>query len=167
MKFGSRLQQLRAGRNMTQEDLANKFKISKSAIGMYERDEREPSFELLKRFADFFDVSLDYMLGNTDAPNPDRSITHPDIATLEMLNRITPDLLENLKRATPEQLQNIRNAMKYSRTEQEFLADIDFLTPEDLAERYSLKIGERLATREEIEEMVAYIRARRIMRAME
>jgi hypothetical protein len=40
------------------------------------------------------------------------------------------------------------------------------LTPEDLMEKYHLKIGDREATREEIEEMVNYIKARRIMKLM-
>lgn len=49
---------------MKQEDLAGKLNISKSAVSMYERDEREPSFQLIKQMADFFNVSIDSLLGH-------------------------------------------------------------------------------------------------------
>jgi transcriptional regulator with XRE-family HTH domain len=55
---------------------------------------------------------------------------------------------------------------RYTEEEQKFLRDVDELTPEDLMEKYHLKIGDREATREEIEEMVNYIKARRIMKLM-
>lgn len=47
---------------MKQEDLANKINISKSAIGMYERNEREPSFEIVEKLANYFEVSIDFLL---------------------------------------------------------------------------------------------------------
>jgi repressor LexA len=61
-EFGRRLQYLRSKKDMTQEDLAKVFKISKSAISMYERGEREPAFDLVQRMADYFGVSVDYLL---------------------------------------------------------------------------------------------------------
>lgn len=64
--FGDRLKQLRNSKNLFQEDLANKLNISKSAVGMYERNEREPSFELLKKIADYFNVSIDFLLTGSD-----------------------------------------------------------------------------------------------------
>lgn len=36
---------------------------------MYEQERREPDIETLKKLADYFDVSLDYLLGRTDTPN--------------------------------------------------------------------------------------------------
>lgn len=61
--FGNQLRELRVKHNLTQRDLANKLKSSESAIGMYERNEREPSFEITKKLADIFDVTTDYLLG--------------------------------------------------------------------------------------------------------
>lgn len=60
--FGERIKKLRTSKKMKQEDLAKKINISKSAIGMYERNEREPSFEMLERIAKYFNVSIDYLL---------------------------------------------------------------------------------------------------------
>lgn len=70
MTFGKRLRLLRKKMNMTQKDLADKFSLGESTIGMYERDEREPSFEFVRQLADFFNVTTDYLLGRTDHPNP-------------------------------------------------------------------------------------------------
>ncbi|MNW49075.1 HTH-type transcriptional regulator ImmR [compost metagenome] len=51
---------------MNQETLAEKLKVSKSSVGMYERGQREPSHETLLKIADLFDVSLDYLMGRDD-----------------------------------------------------------------------------------------------------
>ncbi|MED0670582.1 helix-turn-helix transcriptional regulator [Aneurinibacillus aneurinilyticus] len=64
--FGSRLRELRINKELSQKELANHFKISESAVGMYEREQREPSFELVEKIADFFEVSTDYLLGRTN-----------------------------------------------------------------------------------------------------
>lgn len=60
--FGNILKNLRESIGMNQEELSEKFGISKSTIGMYETNKREPNFELLKEFAKFFNVSTDYLL---------------------------------------------------------------------------------------------------------
>ncbi len=61
--FGNQLRELRQSKKMTQKELAMRFGLSESAIGMYERDEREPSLDLLKEFADLFEVSIDRLIG--------------------------------------------------------------------------------------------------------
>ena len=65
---GDRLRELREGKKMYQEDLAKKINVSKSTIGMYERNEREPNDETLLRLSSFFDCSTDYLLGRSDDP---------------------------------------------------------------------------------------------------
>jgi transcriptional regulator with XRE-family HTH domain len=67
--FGKRLRELRIKKGMTQQELGKRFKASQSTIGMYERDEREPNFQLLQEIADFFEVSIDYLLYRTTNPN--------------------------------------------------------------------------------------------------
>jgi transcriptional regulator with XRE-family HTH domain len=61
--FGERLRSLRNGRGLTQKECGKLFQLSESAIGMYERDQREPSLELVRRIADYFEVTIDYILG--------------------------------------------------------------------------------------------------------
>lgn len=64
--FGKRIRKLRLEQNLKQKDLATKLGISTSSVGMYEREERQPDAEILKKIADFFNVSIDYVLGNSD-----------------------------------------------------------------------------------------------------
>jgi len=76
MKFPKRLKELRESRKMTQQELANVFNISRSAITKYENGERSPDPETLQKFAEFFNVSVDYLLGRTDNihfPYPDEN----------------------------------------------------------------------------------------------
>ena len=65
-KFGLRLLQLRKASKLTQDELSKKIGVSRSAVGMYEKGEREPDFDTLERFADFFNVDTDYLTGRSD-----------------------------------------------------------------------------------------------------
>ncbi|MBE2923943.1 helix-turn-helix transcriptional regulator [Anoxybacillus flavithermus] len=87
MTFGKRLRILRKNRNLTQKELADRFNVGESTIGMYERDEREPSFEFVKQLADFFNVTTDYLLGRTDDPNPPGS-DNEELGTLARINQL-------------------------------------------------------------------------------
>ncbi|MDU0330509.1 helix-turn-helix transcriptional regulator [Paenibacillus sp. 3LSP] len=73
--FGERLTSLRQKHKMSQEALAEKLKVSKSSIGMYERGQREPSHETLLLIADLFDVSLDYLMGRDKGTAPKADFT--------------------------------------------------------------------------------------------
>ncbi|MGM7684663.1 helix-turn-helix domain-containing protein [Cytobacillus sp. Hm23] len=64
--FGERLKLLRTERRMYQEDLGKIVGLSKSAIGTYERNEREPTLEMLHTLSKYFDVTIDYLTGNSD-----------------------------------------------------------------------------------------------------
>lgn len=62
----NRLRELRTEKNLSLRELAEKLELSYSSIGKYERDEAQPSFDILFKLADFFDVSIDYLIGYTD-----------------------------------------------------------------------------------------------------
>lgn len=66
MNYGERLKQLRKGRGLLQSDLAAILDVSTSSIGTYERCERQPTFELLHKYANYFNVSIDYILCFSD-----------------------------------------------------------------------------------------------------
>lgn len=78
INFGERLRLLRTRKGLSQLDFAKQIKISKSAVNMYERGEREPSFEVLETIADYFNVDLDYLLGKTDCENRSRIEIRPN-----------------------------------------------------------------------------------------
>ncbi len=66
MSFGSRLTSLRKERNMTQNDLANLLGISRGTVGMYEIGKNDPDTSTLFKLADFFSVTVDYLLGRDE-----------------------------------------------------------------------------------------------------
>lgn len=63
MSVGVKLAELRHKAHMSQFQLAKVLKVSTSTLGMYETGKREPSLKVLKRIADYFNVSTDYLLG--------------------------------------------------------------------------------------------------------
>mgnify|MGYP005792322911 CR=1 FL=1 len=64
--FWSVFKALRMASGLTQQELADKLKISRSTIGMYETGAREPDYDTLEQIADFFNVDIDYLLGRSD-----------------------------------------------------------------------------------------------------
>lgn len=62
-KYGKRLRDLRDRYGYTQEELAKLLNISRSRLAMYEQGQREPDFEMQEAFADFFNVTIDYLFG--------------------------------------------------------------------------------------------------------
>jgi transcriptional regulator with XRE-family HTH domain len=67
--FGNRLKDLRIDADLTQEQLAKHLNITRSALANYETGLREPGYEILIKIADFFEISLDYLLCRTNIPN--------------------------------------------------------------------------------------------------
>lgn len=66
--FGTRLKELREEKNLTRDALAKKLNISYSAVSKYETNVRFPDKETLRQLADFFNITLDFLLGRTDDP---------------------------------------------------------------------------------------------------
>ena len=65
---GKRIRTLREGVGMSQGRIAKLNGSNQSSIGRYETGESHPSFKLLLWYADYFDVSMDYIFGRTDKP---------------------------------------------------------------------------------------------------
>ena len=63
MSFSENLRQLREKQGLKQKELAEELGISLRAYQYYERNEREPQLSTLIRIADYFDVSLDELVG--------------------------------------------------------------------------------------------------------
>lgn len=66
--LAKRLSNLRNEFKKTQQQMADFLGITRPAYTAYERGTRQPDYETLKKLADFFDVSTDYLLGRTDEP---------------------------------------------------------------------------------------------------
>ena len=67
-----RLKQLRKQKNISQLKLAMDLDLTQNSISRYETGEREADYATLIRFADYFNVSIDYLLERTDNPKINR-----------------------------------------------------------------------------------------------
>lgn len=68
MSFSERLVSLRKSKQITQKQLAEELGISEIAVQNYESQRRKPAFDVLIALADYFEVSLDYLVGRSDNP---------------------------------------------------------------------------------------------------
>ena len=66
--FAERLKELRKNRNLTQKQLAVEVELSERGIQNYELGLREPPISIAITLADYFDVSIDYLVGRTEDP---------------------------------------------------------------------------------------------------
>ena len=59
-----RLKELRTQKGVTQKKVADEIKCSTSTYAKYEREEREPDIETLKRLSKYFKATVDYIIDN-------------------------------------------------------------------------------------------------------
>ena len=67
-ELGSRLKELRKSRNIGQKTLADMLGISLRAYQFYESGAYDPALPNLIALADYFQVSIDYLVGRSDTP---------------------------------------------------------------------------------------------------
>lgn len=122
-EFGTILRLLRKEKGLSQQELADILKVSKSSISMYERGERQPqNTETWELFADYFNVDIDYLMGRTDKTtkviNPNNT---PHYYLNDETRQIAQEIYENpdlrilfdaSKNATPEDLKFVTEMVK-------------------------------------------------------
>lgn len=106
--FNERLKELRKQHNLTQLEFAKQFHVSNGAVGNWESGQRMPDSDTLSRIADFFNVSVDYVLGRTDEPTTnslDKQLEGVDFA-----------LWGEVHDLTDEEKQDIINFVKFTKS---------------------------------------------------
>ncbi|SEO14297.1 helix-turn-helix domain-containing protein [Paenibacillus sp. OV219] len=92
MGIGSRISKLRDDRGWTQEQTAGLLGISRAALSHYEKNRREPDTETLSKFADLFKVTVDFLVGRTNAPHA--TVESPVREFVDQLELSEEDLLK-------------------------------------------------------------------------
>lgn len=117
--FADRLKQLRKEEKLTQIQLAQIFNVANGTIAMWETGKREPDFDTISRLADYFDVSIDYLMGRVDQPCY-------ELDTQKMLEKLIRcgDKNQTEKEPAPE------NGDGPSETAKCFMGLVDKLTPD-------------------------------------
>lgn len=110
--FGDRLKELRLEKELTQPAFGRIFNVEKGTVSNWENENRFPDKNTLKALADYFDVSLDYLLGRSNIRKPldkipaeeNKKQKHsPEVETIaahleEKNKEITPRKMKLLKR---------------------------------------------------------------------
>lgn len=124
VEFERRLRGLFEEKNMSQQEFARHLHVAESTLSQYLSGRRKPSIEIMMQIADFFDVSVDYLVGRTnlrnyaiwraqqglgkslakaiDEASPEYREKVPDyfpIIERALSNKITPDILQILLKA--------------------------------------------------------------------
>lgn len=67
-EIGDRLRVLRESIKISQAKMAEYIGVTQASINRYEKAQTDPPIEVLIRYADYFDVSMDYIFARTDKP---------------------------------------------------------------------------------------------------
>lgn len=72
--FKERLKELRNQAGLTQKEIANKFNTSQQSYAKWENGKTNPSQKSLEKLAEFFNVSIDYLIGKSNIKHPESDI---------------------------------------------------------------------------------------------
>lgn len=70
--LGVRLRELREAKNLSQKEAASRFGITNFQLSRYETGKANPDPDLIAKFAEFYEVSSDYLLGLSDVRNTEK-----------------------------------------------------------------------------------------------
>lgn len=110
----NRLRELRLKAGLKQEDLIKRFNLSSGRYSQYETGKRKPDYDLLIELADFYNVSLDYLLGRTSDPSP---------LVKEKTPSYQKEVMQDIEDITPEMATEVRQFISYLKHKKESAAE--------------------------------------------
>lgn len=139
MTFGERLIDLRKTRKYTREALAEELNISKYTLRNYELSVNEPGSSFLKQVSDFFDVSIDYLMGMTNEKEKIRpyNLKASEYAHIEKYRSLDPhgkDMVDTVLDKEYARCESIKKAEVIQ------LADCSYLDPEAAHDRTDIDV---------------------------
>ncbi|UAK17597.1 helix-turn-helix domain-containing protein [Sporolactobacillus terrae] len=70
--LGDRLKELRESKRLSQKEAASRFGITNFQLSRYETGKANPDPDLIAKFAEYYEVTSDYLLGLSDIKNPEK-----------------------------------------------------------------------------------------------
>lgn len=131
--FTTRIKSLRKEKGKTQDDMAKLLNIRRTTYGEYERGRIMPPMDKIKFLSDYYGVSVDYLIGNTNDPT-ERAVNKMDVS------------------------ESVKQILEYLQNEQSSLTFDGELLDEDSRELLisslegSLKLGKMISKRKENKE---------------
>ena len=88
--LGARLKQLRKNKGVSQQEIANLFRVTRPCVCYWETGKRLPDYQTLIALSTYFEVSIDYLVGKSDdkeniIQNPDLPYQNEDVLKLDEL----------------------------------------------------------------------------------
>lgn len=96
MTFGERLTELRNEKGLSQDAISTELGVSKNSIYYYENEKRVPDANTIIKFARFFDVTTDYLLGLDNVRTHDETILQALLADSDNCLREFSKLLHDV-----------------------------------------------------------------------
>lgn len=100
-----RLKTLRKSKGLSMKELGSSFGLAESTISLYENGKRQPDNDTILKFAEYFGVSVDYLLGREEKTPSDSNLSEGEKMLLDLFNRVPEEKQELL-------LQLIRTALE-------------------------------------------------------
>ncbi|WP_195283547.1 helix-turn-helix domain-containing protein [Harryflintia acetispora] len=100
--LADRLKELRTEKGLSQRALAEEIPVAKQTVSGYEKQGNVPDIEILMRIADYFGVSVDYLIGAVDVRTPITKIKTNELTSSEN------ELIGNLRSLPPEVQENVK-----------------------------------------------------------
>lgn len=118
MSLGERLAYEREKRRWSQEYVAGRVGISNAVLSNYERDKRDPDTDTLKRLANLYGVSTDYLLGN----EADKGEKSRKAAIIDRIKTEFPDadlMFHDLASMTADDLEEVYEFIKFKKSQKD------------------------------------------------
>ena len=112
--FGERLRGLRIEKELNQEEFGKLFNMPKSRISQYETNKRQADDQTKKLFADYFKVSLDYLMGRSDIRTPEALTLDEELQQL-LSNPDTLVAFKDFNNLSDTDKQEIINFIKFKK----------------------------------------------------
>ena len=110
----NRIRDLRKERGLTQAELAKVLKVSARTIGFYETCERDPDTDTLRKLADYFCVSIDYLLGRLDIRDlTDKNLYRPKQNSSDLVFDEKYEFDEELPLEAKKEIEKFKEFIKY------------------------------------------------------
>lgn len=145
IKFAERINELRLSRDMTMEELGNKLGKTKSTISTWEKGTRSPKMGELEDIADFFNVSITYLLGLSDIDNK-KSFE----LTTQKLDRLQKKVEQNLQQSpNHKQFQDILKEIEHERVNVEMIYQLGNSLDYQILKEYGINRNELIVLSDE------------------
>ncbi|WP_144452718.1 helix-turn-helix domain-containing protein [Bacillus subtilis] len=116
MNFSTKIKKLREEKKMKQQEVADKLGIARTTYASYEQGKREPDHETLIKIADYYNVTIDFLLRGESQETHDeifneqarKILEDPDTLVAAADGKITASILEAAQRIIAEQLKSGR-----------------------------------------------------------